>query len=64
MRSVLTGVPDDNDDPGGDVIGAKDRDSAVVGVGDRELPLADVQQRDGANNLKQIETVTRNTGAN
>ena len=51
-NEFLTGVPDDNDDPGCDVIGAQDGDPVVVGVGDGELSLADVKQRDWTDNLK------------
>ena len=54
-NGFLTSVPDNNDDPGRDVIGAQDGDPVVVGVGDRELSLADVQQRDWTDNLKQEE---------
>ena len=54
-NELLTGVPDDNYDPGCDVIGAQDGDPVVVGVGDGELSLTDVQQRDWTDNLKQEE---------
>ena len=41
---IVTGVPDDDDDAGCDVIGAEDGDPVVVGMGHGELPLPDVQE--------------------
>jgi len=56
QQSDDTCVSDDEDDAGGDVIGAKDGDPVVVRVSDGELPLCHVQQRDGSDHLQQTRS--------
>ena len=56
LRDDDTCVSDDEDDAGGDVIGAEDGDPVVVRVGDGELPLGHVQQRDGSDDLEQTRS--------
>ena len=50
--SSLTCVSDDDDEVGGDLVGADERDLVVVRVGHGELPLEDVEEAHGAAHLR------------